>query len=157
LKNIWNWKNQLHWEVEAELGRVKDVVNPTFRIFVNGIGISVSLDIIKVILILFNFNFLNLIFVLFRKSFHFFARSSMWKKFFLATSSLTQSYLPCSLTFCNPFRYTLLHANMKPAPSKKSKAGSLQPHPWRLEKKLYFSLSEKRSFSNPRQDNATYK
>ncbi len=123
------FEKHLHREVEAELGRVKDVVNPTFRIFVNGIGISVSLDIIKVILILFNFNFLNLIFVLFRKSFHFFARSSMWKKFFLATSSLTQSYLPCSLTFCNPFRYTLLHANMKPAPSKKSKAGSLQPHP----------------------------
>jgi hypothetical protein len=88
--------------VEAELGRVKNVVkrDPTLRIFVKRIEISVSLDNIKVIFILFDFNFLNPIFVLFRKSFQLFARSSTWKKTFLATSSLTQSYLPCSLTLC---------------------------------------------------------
>ena len=77
LKKHLKIKDQLEAQVEQELQKVKDVAkrDPTLRIFVKRIEISVY------------FNFLNPIFVLFRKSFQLFARSLTWKKTFLATSS----------------------------------------------------------------------
>ncbi len=52
-------KNQSQAAVDFELKKVKEVVrhDPTLRIFVKRIVISVSLELIKVILILFNFSF----------------------------------------------------------------------------------------------------
>jgi hypothetical protein len=51
LENHLRSKNQLQAQVENELKRVKEVVklDPTLRIFVKRIGISVSLKVIKVI------------------------------------------------------------------------------------------------------------
>jgi|694.fasta_scaffold84910_2 hypothetical protein len=56
-------KNQAKAQVEQKLKEVKDVVkeDPNVRIFVKRIGISVSLEVLKVILPLINFSFLILI------------------------------------------------------------------------------------------------
>jgi hypothetical protein len=63
-------KNQSQAAVDFELKKVKEVVrhDPTLRIFVKRIVISVSLELIKVILILFNFSFFLSKFVIFRTS-----------------------------------------------------------------------------------------
>ena len=146
--------------MEAELWRVKDVKrDSTLQIFVKRIEISVSLDNIKVIFILFDFNFLNPILVLSRKSFQLFARSSTWKKTFLATSFLTHPVL--SSVFPYPLLILFVTSCFKPTwcrlPQKKQ-SRIFATSPMKTRKiKPYFPLSEKRSFSNPRQGNATFK